>query len=71
MELYNENHDKVDETEAGVWIQSKEDYPQEQGFVAIADIDRENPEIPTDINWYSNIGAYYTDAVCICNHRQR
>lgn len=65
MELYNENHDKVDETEAGVWIQSKEDYPQEQGFVAIADIDRENPEIPTDINWYSNIGAYYTDEVCI------
>lgn len=65
MELYNENHDMVDETEAGVWVQSKEEYPQEQGFVAIADLDRENPVIPTDINWYSNIGAYYTDEVCI------
>lgn len=65
MELYNENQDMVDETEAGVWVQSKEEYPQEQGFVAIADLDRENPEIPTDINWYSNIGAYYTDEVCI------
>ena len=64
MELYN-GDDQVDETEAGVWVQSKEEYPQEQGFVAIADLDRENPVIPTDIKWYSNIGAYYTDEVCI------
>ena len=65
MELYNENQDMVDETEAGVWVQSKEEYPQEQGFVAIADLDRENPVIPKDTKWYSNIGAYYTDEVCI------
>ena len=65
MELYNENQDMVDETEAGVWVQSKEEYPQEQGFVAIADLDRENPVIPNDTKWYSNIGAYYTDEVCI------
>lgn len=64
MELYN-GDDQVDETEASVWVQNKEEYPQEQGFVAIADLDRENPEIPTDIKWYSNIGAYYTDEVCI------
>lgn len=64
MELYN-GDDQVDETEASVWVQSKEEYPQEQGFVAIADLDRENPVIPTDIKWYSNIGAYYTDEVCI------
>lgn len=64
MKLYN-GDDQVDETEASVWVQSKEEYPQEQGFVAIADLDRENPEIPTDIKWYSNIGAYYTDEVCI------
>lgn len=64
MKLYN-GDDQVDETEASVWVQNKEEYPQEQGFVAIADLDRENPEIPTDINWYSNIGAYYTDEVCI------
>lgn len=64
MKLYN-GDDQVDETEASVWVQSKEEYPQEQGFVAIADLDRENPVIPTDIKWYSNIGAYYTDEVCI------
>ncbi len=51
--------------EASVWSENRGQEADETGFVAKADVDRENPQVPTDVNWYSGVGAYYTDDVCI------
>ena len=51
--------------EASVWSENRGQEADETGFVAKADVDRENPQVPTDVNWYSGVGAYYTVDVCI------
>ena len=37
--------------EASVWSENRGQEADETGFVAKADVDRENPQVPTDVNW--------------------
>lgn len=65
MEWTDANGDNQELSEASVWTQNRDPEADKTGFVAIADIDRQDPQVPNDVDWYRYIGAYYTDKVCI------